>query len=377
LGDHVQQGWILSARREGCQVGLAVVFDAPIRRRLLPIGRAAFVHETGIDAFDALCIEYNGFLVDSRHAPIVQQAMFHHICRSGSPWREVHLRRADVGIGETVLRSSHGVYCLAETRNSCLVDLVKVRERNGDYLGLLSGNRREQIRRSMRAYAAIGPLDLTEAHDVPTALEFLDRLIALHDRHWVERGGTSDFTTPYGRAFHKGLVASKLLSGEVQLLRVCVGAQELGYVYSFIHQGRVCFYQSGYDYQMLGPKHRPGLVTLVLAIQHNAAKGMSVFDFLAGNQAYKASLATDRAEMISWTLQRRSALSTAEMAMRWKLRLARRLWAHLCAMAARRGMRAVAGVLCLGAMAAAGAAIVDAEIFDFLFGPTVGTNPTT
>jgi len=43
LGDHVRQGWLLSAHQHGRLVGLAVLFDAPIRRRLLPLGRAAHV----------------------------------------------------------------------------------------------------------------------------------------------------------------------------------------------------------------------------------------------------------------------------------------------------------------------------------------------
>jgi hypothetical protein len=103
---------------------------------------------------------------------------------------------------------------------------------------------------------------------------------------------------------------------------------------------------------------------------------LEVFDFLAGNQAYKASLSTDRTEMIDWRVQRRSVLSTTELAMRWKLGLVRRLWARLGALAARKGVRAVASVLYLGAIAAAGAAIVDLEVFEVLLGPSGRSSPT-
>ena len=365
---HLPNGWLLSARRQGRLVGLGVVFDAPIRRRLLPMGRAAFVNETGIAEFDALCIEHNDFLLDDRWQMAIREAMFDRLCAAGSSWREVHMSRAAVGFGTPALLTRN-LYRQRVTRDSCLVTLSKVRERGGDYVGMLRAGRRAHIRRCLRAYAAVGPLALTEALDVPTALAFLDRLIVLHDLRWIDRGGASQFSTPFCRAFHERLVRGALPRGEVQLLRVAAGTQELGYLYSFVHQGRVCFYQSGYDYGLLDPKYSPGLVTLVMAIQHNAAKGSAVFDFLAGNQAYKASLATDRTEMISWRLQRKSILATAELAMRWKLGLARRVWVGLCAAAARKGVRAVAGVLCLGALAAAGAAIGEAEIFDFLLGP--------
>ena len=367
---HVQRGWLLSARRHGRLVGLAIVFDAPIRRRLLPMGRAAFVNETGVPEFDALSIEYNDFLVDTRWQKVVRDAMFERLCAVGSSWREVHMRHADADAKAPAQRFPTELCRRAESRDSWLVSLSSVRERGGDYVGMLRSGRRAHIRRCLRAYAAIGPLQLTEASDVPTALAFLDRLIVLHDERWVERGGASEFSTPFCRGFHERLVRDALPRGEVQLLRVTAGTQELGYLYTFVHERRVCFYQSGYAYHLLDPKHSPGLVTLVMAIQHNAAKGMAVFDFLAGNQAYKTSLATDRTEMTSWTLQRRSVLSITEMAMRWKLRLARRLWARLCTIAARKGVRVAAGVLCLGAIAAAGAAIVDAEILELLLGPS-------
>jgi CelD/BcsL family acetyltransferase involved in cellulose biosynthesis len=345
LGSHVEQGWLLSARQHGQLVGLAVVFDAPIRRRLLPMGRAAHVNETGVAAFDALCIEHNGFLLDAHCAPVVQNAMLACVFEANPRWREVHVRYADEGVAQTVMQWSGKAFRRGERRECHLVDLARVRARDGDYVSLLSASRRAHIRRCLRAYAAVGPLQLTVAQDVPTALSYLERLVVLHDRRCAARGDSSSFSGAFCRSFHERLVAEAVPRGEVQLIRVAAGNRELGYLYSFVHQGRVCFYQSGYDYQLLDPKYSPGLVTLVLAIKHNAGLGMGLFDFLAGNQAYKASLSTDRAELVSWIVQRRSPLSAIEMALRWNLRLARRLWAHLSGAGTRSGLGAVAAML--------------------------------
>jgi len=364
LGDHVQQGWLLSARLQGRLVGLAVVFDAPIRRRLLPMGRAAYLNETGLPEFDALCIEHNGILLDTRFAALTQRSMLARVFEANPRWREVHVREAGVGLPDMLSQSFGRAFQRGESRECHLVDLARVRARDGDYLSLLSAGRRAHIRRCLRAYAAVGPLELTVAHDVPTALTYLERLIALHDQRWAERGGTSGFSGAFCRAFHKRLVTQAVPLGGVQLIRVTVGGRELGYLYSFVFQGRVCFYQSGYDYHLLDPKYSPGLVTLVLAIRHNAEAGMGVFDFLAGNQAYKASLATDRAELVSWTVQRRSVLSMIERALRWKLRLMRRLWTRLQGVGKRGGAGAAAAVFCLGALAAAGTECLDEESGD-------------
>ena len=359
LGDHAHRARLLCARQEGQLVGLAIVFDAPIRRRLLPMGRAAYINETGVAAFDALTIEHNGLLLDTANASAAQKAMLGHMCEAGSSWREVNLRYADCDVSETTGGRADGLQRSGLVHECRTVKLGSVRERGGDFVGLLGAGRRAHVRRCMRAYAAIGPLQLTQARDVPTALEFLGRLLVLHSRRWTERGEISEFVSPFCRAFHQRIVTDALPRGEVQILRISAGEKELGYLYSFVHKGRVCFYQSGYDYKLLDRKYSPGLVTLVLAIEHNAALGMEVFDFLAGNQAYKTSLATDSEVMTSWTVRRRSLVSAAERALRWKLQLVRRGWARLRSAGVRKGVNGLGAVLFMGALAVGGGEFVE------------------
>jgi len=352
LGQHVEQGWMLSARQQGRLVGLAMVFDAPIRRRLLPMGRAAYLNETGLPTFDALSIEYNGFLLDAHCSSAVHHAMVERVFAEGSRWREVHMRDADAARPELAPRQTATAFQRSQPRDCWLVDLARVRERDGDFVGLLGSGRRAHVRRCLRAYAAVGPLQLTVAPDVPTALEFFDRMVVLHDRRFAERGRRSSFSSPFCRSFHQRLVTDAHPRGEVQVLRVAAGDRELGYLYSFVHHGRICFYQSGFDYRLLDKRFSPGLVTLVLAIEHNAAQGMHWFDFLAGDQTYKSNLATDRSAMVSWTLQRRSLLSATEMVLRWKLRLARRAVAKLRAWVARKKLMSVAVAMVIGVLSA-------------------------
>ncbi|MEO8808156.1 MAG: GNAT family N-acetyltransferase [Burkholderiaceae bacterium] len=352
LGEHVERGWVLSARQEGRLVGLAVIFDAPIRRRLLPLGRAAYLNETGLTAFDAQSIEYNGLLLDAHCAPAVQRAMLERLCADGSCWREVHLRNADASRPELAPANSAKAFRRGELHDCWLVDLHKVRERGGDFVGLLGSGRRAHIRRCLRAYAQLGPLQLTVAHDVPTALEFFDRMMVLHDSRFAEIGRQSNFSNSFGRLFHNRLVTDAHPRGEVQMLRIAAGGNELGYLYSFVHHGRICFYQSGFDYRLLDKRFSPGLVTLVLAIEHNAAQGMRWFDFLAGEQNYKSTLATDHSAMISWSLQRRSILAATETVLRWKVRLVRRSAAKLRVWIEGKKILSFAGAMFIGALSA-------------------------
>ena len=69
----------------------------------------------------------------------------------------------------------------------------------------------------------------------------------------------------------------------------------LGFLYNFRLNGRVLTYQSGFDYQLAqrlaGSHAKPGLTCHHAAIQHARATGATVYDFLAGPDRFKRSLA--------------------------------------------------------------------------------------
>jgi hypothetical protein len=108
----------------------------------------------------------------------------------------------------------------------------------------------------------------------------------------------------------------------MQLLRVQAGPHDVGYLYSFVHRGRVLFYQSGFDYDLLKTHGRPGLATHVMSVQHNAGLGRDTYDFLAGTARYKLSLASGEAPMVWTAVHRKTPAFWLEEA----LRSAKRRW---------------------------------------------------
>ena len=312
---------LLSARRGGRVVGLAVVCEAPLRRLGVPVGRRAYVHETGRHEIDGITIEHNGLLLDRNNACDVQSRMLAHLVAPGSRFTTLHI--SAMGAGVKLARALPAKVVEKALWLPCwVVDLQQVRER-GDYLALLSAKRRGHIRRSQRACEALGPLRITAAGTPAQAQSYLKALQALHAKRRMALGKTSDFCTPFAEAFHGRLVGTGQPRGEVQLLRVQAGEHDLGYVYSFVHQGRVSFYQSGFDYSLIDRRYSPGLVTLVQAIEHNTRLGHAVFDFLAGDMPYKATLATDCEALVTVSLHRDSLLFRLEQRLRSWARQAR------------------------------------------------------
>ncbi|MBV9811257.1 MAG: GNAT family N-acetyltransferase [Acetobacteraceae bacterium] len=196
---------------------------------------------------------------------------------------------ASLGALDTHLR------CTA-TRPSPRADLSRD---GGSFLQSVSANTRYQIRRSNRTYAASGCLALTRAGSPSEAREFLDGLIALHEATWTRRRGRGAFANPSFDAFHRALVERGLARNEIDLLRIAAGKQVIGYLYNFRYRDRVYAYQSGFDYDGIASQHKPGLTSHALAIEHYRTLGITSYDFLAGGDRYKLSLANAQ-ETLAW-----------------------------------------------------------------------------
>jgi CelD/BcsL family acetyltransferase involved in cellulose biosynthesis len=82
-------------------------------------------------------------------------------------------------------------------------------------------------------------------------------------------------------------------------VRIEAGQATLGYVYNFVHQGRVYFYQSGINYGLSKHNESPGLMIHCLMMDHNARLGHTTYDMLAGGGQYKRGLTT-HSEELKW-----------------------------------------------------------------------------
>jgi len=268
---------LVQAQRGGAVVGLALLN----RRR----GRL-WLHESGHAALDAVFIEHNGpvALPGPERAAVLEGVLRCALKRV--PWGGVVLS----GVGGDTAAAARRVGGAVEHRERAApyVDLAAL-PAGADYLGSLSRNTRQQLRRSARAY---GPARLDRAATAGEALEFLDGLVRLHTAAWQARGKPGAFADPAVLRFHRELVTGGVPTGEVDLLRIGAGPGVVGYLYNLRAAGRVCAYQGGFDYAGAPPHGKPGLLCHHLAIEAARARGDAAYDFLCGDSRYKDSLAT-------------------------------------------------------------------------------------
>lgn len=262
-----------------------------IRNHVMPT-RALHFNTTGIERLDLLWIEYNRLvgrdLALAELLPLLPRG-----------WDELYLPGLDAGAFGGLATAGDRYVVTERSVPVQYVDLEKVRAR--DYLSLLSGQTRSQVRRAQRE---AGEVSVEIARDLPAAIDIYSELTALHGAQWRARGKPGAFADPWFDRFHRRLIAARFAHGEIELVRARNARETIGCLYNFVHAGRVLQYQSGLA-TFANEKLKPGFVCHAAAIEHAAAAGRAVYDFLAGDQRYKKQLATDASRMLWARVQRR------------------------------------------------------------------------
>ncbi|MBL0212961.1 MAG: GNAT family N-acetyltransferase [Myxococcales bacterium] len=284
----------LAVIRDGAQPITAFFLRrAPLVRHHVVRSRAVYFNVTGNPRLDNLTIEHNG--------PVGREIGIGNLVDLlPGPWDELFLPalRADAfgGLSELVIR---GYRVRIERRVPVhQVDLARVRE--SGYLKLVGGQTRSQIRRAQRE---AGDLTVEHATDLRSALAIYDELIALHQAQWIARGEPGAFADPWFDRFHRRLITQRFPHGEIQLIKLTSALGPIGALYNFVHRGRVLQYQSGMA-SFENNHLKPGFLAHTAAIEHAAAAGHELYDFLAGDVRYKKSLATSSTSLVWARVQR-------------------------------------------------------------------------
>ncbi len=291
----------------GTTVGLALLVER--RGRWWPVSRALHLHATGDPDADRIAIEYNDVLAARGYEVAARVTLLDRLLRGRARPRARAVVLPMVDPAFEVAASAAGLRCRRRAQSRCaIVDLEAIRLWGQGYLQQLSPGTRAQIRRSARLYGARGALRIEAAADPTRALDWLEQLAALHEARFRAKGRRGAFGVPGFAAFHRALLARALPEGTAEILRVTAGQEPIGYLYVLLWRGWVGYYTSGFVY---GEDNRlkPGLVCHWLAIERYLSAGARIYDFMAGESRYKASLAEPGPELVDLVVERDDRLA--------------------------------------------------------------------
>lgn len=283
---------------DGEELGAFFICRAPVTRQKVIKSKGLFLNTTGRLAFDELFIEYNsipGPDLGPEGLALLLEAL-------PTGWDELFLQGMDAGAWPgNALEHLPDKYRLVVDREvpSPYVDLEKVRQNQGDYLGLLGSKNRAHIRRSTRWYeTTYGPVSLEAAGTLDQALEFYEQLVEIHGERWRAQGQAGAFGSGFQYNFHRRLLERAFEQGEIQLLRARAGDKIFAVHYNLVYKNKVWSYNFGAAFEE-NKRVQPGLVSHALLMDHNSRLGYEVFDFLGGDSYYKLHLSTD-ANRLLW-----------------------------------------------------------------------------
>jgi CelD/BcsL family acetyltransferase involved in cellulose biosynthesis len=285
-GDRVNHCFALG-EVDGEQAGLALITCSlpislpPLRfRGIVHIGTAGEPRGHSID------VEYNRLLA----APASRDAFATRLIETVSRELRPFAIRLDGFVSEDVAAMRAAGLAFEITDRPCpAFDLQAARRDGKDVLASLGSGVRSRVRRSNRGF---DPLTSEWATSASQALDIYDDLISLHQARWQAEGRRGAFASERFAGFHREFIR-QAIEGEprVLLFRLRQGDSTIGCLYGFIENGVILFYQSGFA-EVADNRLKPGLSTHVACMQECLERGLTMYDFLAGEARYKRELAT-------------------------------------------------------------------------------------
>lgn len=294
---------VLRVREGDRLIGLGMVVTSDERRHGVLRSRCLRLHQTGRPVLDQIWIEYNGFLAEHGRDRDVSAACLAFLENQQDAWDEFVVGAIDADEADFYARTM-GLHKHIRWEAPCYgVNLNALRRGGQHYLDTLSRNTRYQINRAHRLYEQRGDVELVRPDSVEEALAVFDSIGPRHLERWGNGPDQSGFANPDFVRFHRSLIRSQWAEGGVDLVSVRAGDDVIASFYNLLHNQVVYFYLGGMMTEA-DNKLKPGLLGHSLCIEDYRHHGFHYYDFMGGDERYKANLGQCHRQLVQIALQR-------------------------------------------------------------------------
>lgn len=261
----------------GAPVGLLPLLR---RRRVLSIAGASF----GADHLDVVA-------APGLALPVADAFLDHLLAARAGDWTRLVLRHlAEDGALRHAVRARRWRLPYREAR-ATVCPYVRAEGTLADHLARLSAKHRGNLKRQRRALSDDPQVTLERVTSPEAAAAAVERVLALHGQRFTSRGERSAFAGPSVAAFHRRLAPAMAAKGRLRVLEVRIGGRLAASQYAFVFGGRWLHFQGGFDPAFA--RRSPGTALTMIALEDDVfGGGLTEYDFLDGDEAYKLALAT-------------------------------------------------------------------------------------
>lgn len=154
------------------------------------------------------------------------------------------------------------------------------------YVASLSRNLRRDIRRLERDLLDTDRVVLHRVQRIEELPEAMDIFVDLHQRRRKALGEAGCFASARFLAFYRDVVPDLLRHGQLQFYWLELDGRPVAAEYQLVGNGILYEYQAGMDPAAM--EHQPGKLINAAILRQAIAGGYRAFDFLRGNENYKA-----------------------------------------------------------------------------------------
>jgi CelD/BcsL family acetyltransferase involved in cellulose biosynthesis len=176
---------------------------------------------------------------------------------------------------------AHGLTVTIDEIETC--PTITLPDNWNDYLALLRGKDRHELRRKIRRAEATVRIEYAITHDTETLAENLETFFALH--RMSQQDDKREFMTEDKAAFFRDMAQQMWHAGWFDLIVLFADGVAVAALCSLPYGTTYAAYNAGYhpDYAHLSA----GILLFANRIQAAIAQRCSAFDFLRGNESYK------------------------------------------------------------------------------------------
>ncbi|HWB09118.1 MAG TPA: GNAT family N-acetyltransferase [Pirellulales bacterium] len=156
-----------------------------------------------------------------------------------------------------------------------------------DLLAGLSKSRRGKIRAQERKFLASGRAQVKSAVDETTRRQGLEVLYRLHQARRESLGDDGCFTMPRFERFLEDAAARLDRSGQLRLQWLEVDGQPAAVEFDLLGGDTLYYYQTGMNPELA--EISPGWLLQIASLKRAISDGLAHFDFLRGDEEYKAT----------------------------------------------------------------------------------------
>ncbi len=282
-------------------VGLALLKEYNARRHGVMVSRSLLLHQSGAEKYDQIWIEYNGLLTAQEHQQAIEAVALAHI-NSQLRWDEWIIGGIEIKAALRYATQLNMKTHISWAAPCYGVDLSLIKQQHLTYRETLSANTRYQINRAQKMYERSGQVILERPQSTEEALTFFAEIGPLHIKRWRDSEHKSGFLNPEFVCFHQKMIQQYWPHG-VDLVKVKVNGDLIACFYNLLYRNRVFFYLSGMRSEV-DNKLKPGLLSHSLCIENYLEMGFDYYDFMGGEERYKAQLGDVHQQLVKIALQR-------------------------------------------------------------------------